>query len=136
MSDDERLERLTELARRVPEWADKGVGVQHVPAFARARVLDRHGDSLLEVHSHPHALDALEAALLVLCADVTMRGLRGAVLVPMLPEDRHADWVEQLAAEWEDDAAEALREGADAVAYTKTVCADELRERAKGGERG
>jgi hypothetical protein len=156
MSDDERLLRLTELARRV--WPDgkyvRELGVYVAPNGQRARVVNHAaGFDLLDVKRHPRSLDALEAALLVLTGDVTIRGVRGAVLVPMLPIDRDAErivdglvaqsqtgqrtplvpaWAEELAVEWEARAARMLREGgAEEVASEVMLCAAKLRERAK-----
>jgi len=136
MSDDERLARLTELARRLVHGASIQYGDTNIAGDPSFEVFDVADDIVLRIPAHPRALDALEAALLVLADDVAVdddaaRLAQAAAAFVRLTRGAPA-WVEQLAAEWEDDAAEALRDGADAVAYTKTVCADELRARAKG----
>lgn len=150
-SDDERLQRLTELARRVCEMEPtiEVVGPQAAIVWDGPFVL-------IDIGGHPHALDALEAALLVLTGDVTIRGVRGAVLVPMLPIDRDAEcivdglvaqsqagqrmrlvpaWVEQLASEWDMNASMSdCSLAGTAVSDCLLRCAAELRRRAKGGE--
>lgn len=73
MSDDERIERLTELARRVPEWRSLGV---HVSGDERYVLLVTRTPDNVYNHPvkivHPRALDALEAALLVLSGEAEM----------------------------------------------------------------
>ncbi len=153
MSDDERIARLTELARRV-------YGPDAVLVFnAKDDVRVKHSLRVIAGAAmwtealcirHPRALDALEAALLVLeDADVKVTSRTAFheavhVAANKIDESRAA-WVEQLAA-WMERNAEAVREAppdsqAD-DAYTSGVadgmlrCAAELRARAKGGERG
>lgn len=70
MSDDERIARCTELARRV--WPEASVEFScrmwcvDAPNNAHDAVVE-----MLAVHDHPRALDALEAALLVLAGEAT-----------------------------------------------------------------
>lgn len=68
MSDEERIARLTELAREV--WPQESVPVDVVSSAAGARVIHdspgNHHPLSLAFIAHPRALDALEAALLVL----------------------------------------------------------------------
>ena len=83
MSEDERIERLTALARRVTEWAHrKGIAVELEATGAAVRFdgpfpLFTLGGSvdgpptrldLLAIY-HPRALDALEKALEVLAGE-------------------------------------------------------------------
>jgi hypothetical protein len=142
MSDDERITRLAELARRV--WPDKPrLAVKLHADSASATVQDgpKDGgwiDSLLLVEDHPRALDMLEAALLVGAGDAPLVAA-GQGAMSKLAEPA---WVEPLAAAWE---AESLRLGDryeqrytdDAreeklgEAYAYDTCAEQLRERAK-----
>jgi hypothetical protein len=126
MTDDERIARLVELARRV--W----------PELERSRVwtsegccaeleLDDEGLTYIHIHPHPRALDALEAALLVLAGEPPA-------------------WADELAREWEADAkqlhgfAEGKRHDDEARERllnkkdTLGECAEELRERAAGAK--
>lgn len=77
MSDDERIQRLTELARRV--WPDELV----IEIITDAEGVSVESDRciLCTVEQHERALDALEAALLVLAGEP-------------------AAWAEKLADEW------------------------------------
>jgi uncharacterized protein YoaH (UPF0181 family) len=120
MTDEARIERLTELARRV--WPMLiNVRVVRDPIGHEAAVLHDvlgGGHSLspqvLRI-SHPRALEALEAALLVLAGE--------------------PPGVEQLAEEWDARAKEAMGTGASSGVYRAgaiSICAQELRERAKG----
>ena len=70
MNDDERIRRLTELARRVWPDRDAQIFVASDDEENTCVVLDEKGD--WEQHlgtNHPRALDALEAALLVLAGE-------------------------------------------------------------------
>lgn len=129
MSDDDeaRIGKLTELARRV--WPrDREIAV--CQDGAEAEVLGHDCDSLIRIE-HPRALDALEAALLVLAGEPAdfdellarssvgqgLRALRedpeaelARVEEELTPEvmeilrranDEPPAWVEQLAAKWE-----------------------------------
>lgn len=117
MSDDERLQRLTELARRV--WPDIDAAIvdhaQSAGVYARAQ-----GETMVAmVLRHPLSLDALEAALRELAGEAPA-------------------WVDELASKWEREAAEdgsppdQQDEGGTFVAVMLSVAA-ELRERAKTG---
>jgi hypothetical protein len=132
MSDDERLERLTEMARRVwPQHASLRIELE--PDWGQVRVLDGHPEDsstgvLWCVEDVPMsgALDALEAALLVL--------LYPKQAAWALEPDPLA-WVKALAMEWEARAARMLVEGgAEEAASEALRCAAALRERAQGGE--
>lgn len=119
MTDQARIERLTELAQRV--WPDIHVDVDTsaTPCSTEGRRLGawvqqyfprpvgpvESGPVLLSVPEHPRALDALEAALLVLAGDDPSpaslaeipelspdalslgRGVVGRKLASMLPKD-------------------------------------------------
>lgn len=74
MSDDERLKRLTELARRM--WPHAHVATSGRPDFAAVDVFDAEGHyrwSPMAIH-HPRALAALEAALRVLAESTSAGG--------------------------------------------------------------
>lgn len=144
---DERIQRLTELARRVWPYERDRLRIE-IDVVGTLRILEKGSDDplfLLDDVPPECALDALEAALLVLAEDVTIRGVRGAVLVPMLPGEPPA-WAEQLASEWEAKANKwlALPHGDDhecedachAEATQVLRCAAELRERAREAGRG
>jgi hypothetical protein len=140
-SDDARLKRLIELARQVwPElerpfiWTDESVG--DVMAAAE---LDDEGIQYIHVHPHPRALDALEAALLVLTGEVKgwIRPLGCGFVAEHCGNDDvcsaeapqfRADLAEELAKEWEQEASE--RPGQQ-VAVVYRSCAVELRNRAR-----
>jgi len=133
MSDDERIARLTDLARRV--WPDADVGVS-ADAYAGLVVNHRpHANLDLALVKHPRSLDALEAALLVLNGQVSdaLVGLAGETVLAIEAKYRARAfaWVEELAAEWEARAARMV-EGDAAVER----CAAELRARAKASEHG
>ncbi len=66
MTDEARIQRLTELARRV--WRDRGAFVSWDAFYDTAKVVNDRGTILAKIVS-PQALDALEAALLVLAGD-------------------------------------------------------------------
>lgn len=119
MSDDERIQRLTELARRV--WPDQHpLELEAMPQWQSAAVrMEANGELLLLVENHPRAFDALEAALLVLA-------------------DEPPAWAQKLADEWY-ASAKKIPEMMDPeigkwVARILGDCASELlrRERAKG----
>ena len=145
MSDDERIERLTALARRVPEWADSHASATcgSLPAgYDYAMVHTFHPGNFSNTPIkivHPRSLDALEAALLVLqpmVRDICDGEHEGPC--PAWHDGEIPAWVEQLAAKWEREAA-CLE---DEQPHDRTEAdwlrrhAAELRERAKGGERG
>lgn len=70
MTDEARIARLTELARRV--WPDALVSSEGLPDYAGVHIYDAAGQARgmrVSINNHPHALDALEAALLVLAGD-------------------------------------------------------------------
>jgi len=148
---DERIKRLTELARRI--WP------QHAEALRITT--DQHNAQLwigdvatLVWIGHAQALDALEAALLVLTGEGPRERARAffreaAELTGPEPHgmlavghDLPPAWVEELAREW---LAEAERLNAkrspgrwswyEELADRLVRCAAELRARAKGGER-
>lgn len=144
MTDDERIQRLTELARRV--WPDQGAGVSWDPFYDVAKVINDRRTILFEMQS-PRAFDALEAALLVLADDegeaaMFSAGRRFEQAMRKCQSDPPA-WVGKLASEWEQRAAKWVSmheshhdedECADACyaeARQVLVCADELRERAR-----
>jgi hypothetical protein len=70
-SDDARIARLTELARKV--WPGIDAAVLCASSGASAGVYSRAQSEnlVLMVLAHPRALDALEAALLVLAGEVS-----------------------------------------------------------------
>lgn len=131
MSDDERIARITELARRIALAEEPDVR----PELHTVEV-ERLGNTCtasallgrVRIEGHPRALDALEAALLVLAEE---------------PPPLH--WVEPLASSWEARARNAANDtlshfGAHDVAavgaartgeHVARACAEELRERAR-----
>ncbi len=154
MTDEARIARLTAMARRVwpDEVAERVTPIVHDPGHY-AQLRGRRIGMLVAIHGHPRALDALEAALLVLAdpeAKTTTRESFGeavaqaAAKLAQSSPDLDAKlreivreppaWVEQLAGEWEREA--------DKIAGVPGVprgeepvfrhCAAELRERAKG----
>lgn len=124
MTNDERIQRLTELARRV--WPDANVDME-CRSFGVYLGEECVWFCDADFDSNPRALDALEAALLVLAGEAPLVASgQGAIckLVPGLPIDHDAErqidalvtaatkreplapaWVEQLAEEWEHRAA-------------------------------
>lgn len=120
MTDEARLKRLTELARRVwPEaevGPDYGIGGKQRGYSVKASMA-AYSDGLTAWH--PRALDALEAALLVLAGEPPT-------------------WVEQLATDLEQRVAGIRKskvadpDRAEPLAYAYDWIARELRERAKG----
>ncbi len=149
MSDDERLARLTELARRV--FPELGVHVsveESANDTLYATVMTRTRDNIYNTPVkivHPRCGDALEAALLVLVDDVVVddaaRLARADAAFVRLTRGVPA-WVEQIAARL-DGIASHLRDVADLgvnhgirLAQSNVEqCAAELRARAKGGVR-
>jgi hypothetical protein len=159
--DDERIARLTDLARRV--WPDRNArvaigeeGEEGEEEHGACVILDELGE--WEQHlgiTHPRALDALEAALLVLSSphsgamrlalrDLAEHGKLSTAKVTL--RDEPPAWVELLASEWEKLAKQAdhkVREPAinATAALVKGAiltlgdafrhCAAKLRERAK-----
>ena len=71
MSDDERIARLTELARRVPVWCDWQVEVSGDEHQAYVTAIGEGEREVVSIQHAPagRALDALEAALLVLSGE-------------------------------------------------------------------
>jgi hypothetical protein len=101
---DDRIARLTELAQRV--WAPRSLYVEQASEFQSAAVRGVDDDQpWLLVEDHPRALDALEAALLVLAAEPDMRdaALRGCGNVIREQEAKLAA-VREAAEAWEADA--------------------------------
>jgi hypothetical protein len=99
MSDEKRTERLTALARKA--WLRPGSGLMHIhqvdidwdsdDQVTSARVLQvpTMGSGRLEVLAsiwHPNALDALEAALLVLNGPESLREFAYGVVAMEKPE--------------------------------------------------
>ncbi len=128
MTDEARIKRLTELARRV--WPDAAAAVvDGVPSVHE--MTDYYGE-YIHIARHPRALDALEAALLVLSGDLVLTGDERNLMRPDIRRVIEANVevgmaytkllvdVEQLAGEWD-------RSGDPAI----KVCAAELRERAR-----
>ena len=123
MSDDERIARLIELARRVwPDAAKGGIAYDADNNFKPGEVtLAAHQPEwtpLVTLYcNHPRALDALEKALLVLAGEPPA-------------------WVEQLCKQWEREAMEPPPETVRTAhpPYLLRIalqeCAKELRERA------
>lgn len=128
MSDDERIARLTKLARRV--WPGLEMKIEHSDRVSTVWSMscDYPGEMVLHVtmREHPRALDALETALLALAG-----------------ETPQPHWVDELWGRWtawamqhesmqarRDPETESLHEGA-VLAYRR--CASELRARAKEG---
>ena len=116
MSDDARMQRLTELARKV--WPDLG------PVFFSGIGVDgfhsSDGDTILQVSDvgYARALDALEAALLVLADETSLRALERAGL-PRSVVLSEAEWklaqVREWARDWFGDGPEPGHEGAEAL---------------------
>lgn len=73
MTDDKRIERLTELTRRVPEWSS--LPDLRIYADGRGQASVTYADPpvsrqrLVTFEAHPRSFDALEAALTVLAQD-------------------------------------------------------------------
>lgn len=144
MTDEARIARLAELARRVwpGEVADNIPAVQQKPGHW-VEVYGRRVSVLMSVRSSSRALDALEAALLVLADEERVPLTERRVLedrIAALERDRatlvrryqdlereQAAWVEKLAKEWEGRSY--VIGGGDTMLAR---CARELRERAKG----
>lgn len=138
MSDEERLVRLTEMARQV--WPEVHSVYEH-DGYLDAGALAMQGGYrlLMRIAPHPRALDALEAALLVLSGEgivTTLPRFSAAVVeaAEKLAESRAKTsaeldamlgkvpaWAEKLASEWDSSGDPAIR-----------VCAAELRKRARG----
>jgi len=148
MSDDERLARLTELARRVwpharIEWDGDALCVLGPVQQANGRtVVAEH----LRINPHPRAADALEAALLVLASGETWHGRMGELdeCLRVLRAQYGIDpphvlpppaWVEQLAAEFRRRSATKDEDGKGCAAWAYLEAAELLEARAKGGER-
>lgn len=120
MTDEARIARLTELAQRVwPDLLDVRVYADATHASVTFVYSPTTRAKGLSIEGHPRALDALEAALLVLAGDTPA-------------------WVEQLAGKWESDADACERAHPEwggaclYVAKNLRQVAAELRERAKG----
>ncbi len=153
MTDEARIARLTELARRVWPYLSevevvagpKGILVAgndpHVAPDAprTGQLYINHWDSPVPL------LDALEAALLVLAGDdsrLELARLREDVASTLREElARRGEppaWVKQLASEWGSDAQDRAVKAQDPFAAGVGVgiqyCAAELRERAKARE--
>lgn len=137
MDDDERLTRLTELARETWPGADPLI----VDTGKAAGVHERGGQErmLAMVLGHPRALDALEAALLVLSGDLELTGEERSLMRPDIQRIVEANAevgmaytqllvdMEQLASEWDQ---QWLTEG-NKVRQPAAWYAEELRARAK-----
>lgn len=158
MTDEARIARLTEIARRV--WQHSEEQPVTVECGLGACVRSGSRTALDVVATHDRALDALEAALLVLADEERIPLTERRVFedrIEALERDRatlvrryrdreleQAAWVEDLAEEWSASAAEcrAVPETHGVVATASHLqagqlerCARELRERAKrGGE--
>lgn len=167
MTDEARIARLTELARRV--WGEHGIydGANGRPgSVAKSQgklggyhVLFMAGDGSympIQIADHPRALDALEAALLVLAGELVLTGDERSLMRPDIRRivEANADLslrysqllldIEQLASKF-DAETERLRaqikqpgngELSEMGMLTLAWCARELRECAKGkGER-
>lgn len=159
MTDDQRIERLTELARRA--WLEKdGVVVESTPQTHGAYVL--HEVSGIDTPTglpiswtgelatiyHPRALDALEAALLVLDDQERIPLTERRVLedrIEALERDRAAltrryrdrefegrAWVEELAQQWEAEIPKLEALDVPNAEGLLSKCIAELRERAGG----
>lgn len=143
MNDEARIARLTQLARRVwprrdpeaveHEWHDGFPGFEVLSGDHDLMANDEDSNTVLAfVQSHPRALDALEAALLVLAGDDTRLQLNRLqeqvrdVLADELAR-RTPAWVERLARRWDE-----LHEGGYNASFAE--CAQELREGARGQE--
>lgn len=129
----ERLARLTELAQRV--WPDVAEYLRVENDAAQAFVRCAGGTVLLDVVAASRALDALEAALLVLAGDGGEAAMFDSGRRFERAMQKHAPWIETLAGEWEAQAialsgsdAELKPSGAAKLVH----CAAELRARAKG----
>jgi len=128
MSEAERIERLTELARAV--WPDRPLEVRcvevHPLVNGDAWEVIEQGDNeevcYLRVSSD-RALDALEAALLVLSGEVTLTDVLGGVYGRTVERQVAAENAAKLAK------VQALLKSRD---YDKSIPRSELREALKG----
>lgn len=149
MSDAERIASMTELARRV--WPGPEPAVQVAISRNEASVEQPgHEDSgPLATIIHPRALDALEAALLVLAGDLALTGDERNAMRPDILRMIEANVelgtahtrllveLEALAGRWETDATACEKADAEwggaslyVAKYLRQVAA-ELRQRAK-----
>jgi len=124
MTDDARIARLTLLARRV--WPDTRVIAwpEHI------YVEDETPVQRASVFGHPRALDALEAALLVLAGESAADDV--VTLAAKLHGGPMRARMMELATEWEASAHGRRDAHAEDEAQVYFDCAAELRERAKG----
>lgn len=134
-----RIQRLTELARRV--WPERGpylvdVVVDHLNASIWSRDAAGGDVERISIYCAHNALDALEAALLVLAGEAPLVAAgQGAVCKLAQPPA----WVEQLASEWNTSAKEirgVMPEATTWVARVLNDCAADLRGRAKEAGHG
>lgn len=142
MTDDERVVRLADLAQRM--WPGATISHESDGTSVITGIQSDGERSWTEEPvfiRHPRALDALEAALLVLADEaripltadqVTRDALESCrrdreALVRRIREERAA--MEQLAEQWERDASTVAHCEDEGAAYQR--CAQELRARAK-----
>lgn len=139
MSDEARIERLAELARRV--WPT----VTRTVSFETRILVEQNGTLVraeqgaawrIQIHDDGgRALDALEAALLSLAGEprVNASHVQNASehvdRIRRLRAELDESWVDQLASQWERDATMAAHCEDQGDAFLQ--CARELRERAK-----
>ena len=140
MSDDDRIAKLTELAKKV--WPDAEVDADAKGAQAFVGTSAEWGFAVKI--AHPRALDALEAALLVLSGEgkaLTREVFHEAVheAATRIAESRRESmaeleealvpaWAEELAKQWETRVC-GIDDGYDTAL---NECIAELRERARG----
>jgi len=136
MTDEARIERLTQLARRV--WPSQDATVRWDPMYDVAAVINDRSTILLELQ-HPRALDMLEAALLVGAGEAPLVAAGQGAMCKLAEPPA---WVEKLASEWETTSQEMYayyerrytddsREERLGMADGYSECAEQLRERAK-----
>lgn len=136
MNYDERIARLMELARKVwPEGGEDFACEVEYDGIGYS-IQDEAGFTVLLVRNHPLALDALEAALLVLAQEpspaVKERHAKLVAVADKLNSLRR--WIEGFARELEQRADRLDRShAAMGKAFALREVAAELRERAKEG---
>ena len=109
MTDDDRIKRLTELAKRA--WPNENVSVTATAHSAGVHRIEGNEAMVAMVLAHPRSLEALEAALLVLAGDDTRMELgrlrervRDVLAEELAKRKATPAWVESLAAQWEQEA--------------------------------
>lgn len=145
MTDEARIARMTKLAGRV--WSD--AEVRGGTSRALVETVSEWGNAI-DIQ-HPRALEALEAALLVLAGDLVLTGEEGSLMRPDIQRIVEANVevgmaytqllldVDQLASEWEADIARYADDPDDRVqsrVQSVRLCIRDLRARANGAPHG